>query len=40
MSESVPPRSVLRPYPKMASKGKGDTPAAGNCSATNSDANR
>ncbi|MBS2547079.1 hypothetical protein KGQ19_09370 [Catenulispora sp. NL8] len=28
MSESVPSGSVLRPYPKMASKGKGNTPAA------------
>lgn len=28
MSGSVPPDSALRPYPKMASSGKGDTPAA------------
>ena len=28
MSGSVPPEPALRPYPKMASKGKGDTPAA------------
>ena len=28
MSGTVPPVSGLRPYPKMASKGKGDTPAA------------
>ena len=27
-SVPVPPESKLRPYPKMASKGKGDTPAA------------
>ncbi len=41
MSESVPPRSVLRLYPKMASKGKSNTPAsAGNCSATNPNTNR
>jgi Rnl2 family RNA ligase len=28
MPGSVPPESELRPYPKMASRGKGDTPAA------------